>query len=717
MRQVLGIVWTGCLLLACMRPGTGFDSQQSEMLAFSLEHIHAALPGTAYQDAKIQFVLDSVDLGPQAYDISAGSDLIRIAGGDERGLMYGGLEVAEQLKLYGRIEPQSDTPYLLNRGLKLNIPLDSRTPSYDDSGDAARQNIKHMWSWEFWTAYLDRMALNRYNVLSLWNPHPFPSMIKLDAFPEVALDDVCQTTYEPNGFENEMGDPQLVASNVLSNLDTIIRISIDEKILFWQKVMQYAKDRGIDIYWITWNICPNSVALPVEPGYKTFGINMQEEAAGKHGITHQIDNPITLAYHRAAVKQFLLTYPLIKGLGATAGEHMPKSWEGTNREQWLWESYGLGILDAKKEQPGRVIPFIHRVWHSDMEQIMTYWGQYPDPFEVSFKYAKARLYSSPNPRFHLDHVKAMKQYDLRSWWNLRNDDIFVFRWANTAYVRSFLKHLPQSETAGFMMGSDGYVWGREFIAKEPKLSGELEWDKHWMKFMLWGRLAYSPDLNESVFVDQVRQYYDVSDDEQLYQVWQQASTIIPLVNTYHWHNWDADWAVESSSARPRLGGFLDVFDFVENPTMERSNMLSPKDFVLQDEGLNPAQISPLAVADSLLSITNECLGDVADLASPSSDPATIALLDDIASMSHLGTYYAHKIRCAVEIARFRQQGDVQAKKQAIREINLAQDAIRKYAASSRKHYVSQMMARTIEINWDIFEQEVERETQLVQAMN
>ena len=31
-------------------------------------------------------------------------------------------------------------------------------------------------------------------------------------------------------------------------------MTIDDKIRFWRKVMQYAKDRGIDVYWFTWNI-------------------------------------------------------------------------------------------------------------------------------------------------------------------------------------------------------------------------------------------------------------------------------------------------------------------------------------------------------------------------------------------------------------------------------------------------------------------------------
>ena len=47
-----------------------------------------------------------------------------------------------------------------------------------------------MWDFEFWRAYLDALARDRYNFVSLWNLHPFPSMVKVPEYPDVALNDV-----------------------------------------------------------------------------------------------------------------------------------------------------------------------------------------------------------------------------------------------------------------------------------------------------------------------------------------------------------------------------------------------------------------------------------------------------------------------------------------------------------------------------------------------
>ena len=43
---------------------------------------------------------------------------------------------------------------------------------------------------DFWREFLDEMARHRFNVLTLWNLHPFPSMVKVPEYPDVALDDV-----------------------------------------------------------------------------------------------------------------------------------------------------------------------------------------------------------------------------------------------------------------------------------------------------------------------------------------------------------------------------------------------------------------------------------------------------------------------------------------------------------------------------------------------
>jgi len=109
------------------------------------------------------------------------SKTIWIAGKNDAGVMYGGLEVAEIIQVRGidAIENQLQNPYMKVRGTKFNIPLDVRTPTYTEPSDAAQNNMAEMWSFEFWKEYIDNLARYRYNTISLWNMHPFPSMVKV----------------------------------------------------------------------------------------------------------------------------------------------------------------------------------------------------------------------------------------------------------------------------------------------------------------------------------------------------------------------------------------------------------------------------------------------------------------------------------------------------------------------------------------------------------
>jgi hypothetical protein len=207
----------------------------------------------------------------QSYSIrvrnEGGRRIILVRGADAAGAMYGGLDIAEAIRM-GTLDSLKDAdqkPHLEKRGIKFNIPLDLRTPSYTDPSDAAQANIPEMWEREFWTDYLDTLARHRYNVLSLWSLHPFPSLVKVPEFPEVALNDVWRTraTLDDNFSFSGVG---FVRPEMLANHEVVKRMTMDEKIEFWRWVMQHAADRGIQVYFFTWNVF-------------TFG------AEGKHGIT------------------------------------------------------------------------------------------------------------------------------------------------------------------------------------------------------------------------------------------------------------------------------------------------------------------------------------------------------------------------------------------------------------------------------------------------
>ena len=137
-------------------------------LVFAAQELEDALKEVERENLQVSLIVTPDEASPEAFQIrSIEPTKIEITGTDATGAMYGGLEVTDLLRLGLPIENQKRAPFVKKRGIKFNIPLDARTPSYDDTGDSAQNNIETVWDFEFWKAYLDDLARYRYNVLSL----------------------------------------------------------------------------------------------------------------------------------------------------------------------------------------------------------------------------------------------------------------------------------------------------------------------------------------------------------------------------------------------------------------------------------------------------------------------------------------------------------------------------------------------------------------------
>ncbi len=611
--------------------------------------------------------------GQQAYGIRrltrGGRDTIAVLAADAAGAMYGGLDIAEALRLgmLAGLRDSDHSPHIEQRGIKFNAPLDARTPSYSDNSDAAQANIPEMWSFDFWREFLDEMARDRYNVLSLWSLHPFPSLVKVPEYPEVALADVKRTTIRLDETYSHGGD-DMVRPETLANLVTVRTMSIEDKIRFWRDVMQYAADRGIRVYVFTWNIF-------------TFG------AEGKYGITPEQTNVKTIDYFRASVREMVLTYPLLAGIGITAGEHMRDLPGEFSKESWLWRTYGEGIRDALRMQPGREFRLIHRYHQSGQTEILNAFRDYPGPFDLSFKYSIAHMYSIPNPPFIqelLPNLPAGK----KTWLTVRNDDVYSFRWGDPAYAREYIRNIPGADKiAGFYMGPDGYTWGREFLSTEPDTPRQSVISKQWYSFQLWGRLSYEPDLPDSLFLRTLATRFPQADSAKLSRAWADASQVFPLITRFFWGDIDLRWFPEACLSHPRYRGYYTVRHFIEGDTMPGSGVLRILDWRRAKlAGETPGGITPLEIADRLEERAGLALAALPSLRASGPDKELRLTLGDIEAMSHLARYYAAKIRGAATLALYDRTSDEAGKQEAVRHLEAAVEHWRSYSRAYTAQY-------------------------------
>ena len=685
-------------------------NENDPRIAFAVGDIKRALADAGYAvegtraDLKIVFEIFRTGMGPQAFRIrKEGDNVIRIVGGDSLGAMYGGLELAEMVTLGGDllgVPEKARKPYIFRRGLKFNIPLDARSPSYDDTGTAAQKNIPVMWDFDFWQEFLDTLARNRYNVLTLWTKHPYPGWMKLQKYPEIGYDDVCVLKDEVTTTSNRQWDGMDMYDG--DNFKVVKKISLDEKIAFWKKVFQLADDRGIEVYIFHWNIF-------------TFG------AKGKHGIDDRPDNEKTIEYMRYCIGEFLKTYPQVDGIGVTAGEHVDRQRVKNvgGIEQWLWRTYGQGVMDAKRANPKRELRFIFRQHQANLGNIVDAFKDFEGPFNTGHKYARARLYSTTtSPYLDIEYREDLERHKVPCWLNLRNDDLFVFRWGDADYVREFLQNVPRDLMrfeAGFYMGPDGFVWGREFISKDTDLSGELEISKHWYRFMLWGRLAYDLFLTNDFFEKRLKNRFPQAEPALLYDTWAAASQIVPQVNRFFFRVNDFQFSPEGCIYNQ---GFLSVEQFFQHPPLRGSGILSIQEYassIIKKE--SPDGITPMEVSDNLDKLAEKALNGVKTLRRNSdTNKELAATLTDIESMAYLGCYYADKIRGAAELAVFR--ADPRRKEHqasAVRHLSNAVKEWEAYARVATSQYRPQLFSRTDYMNWEKLLDKVKEEVETIRT--
>lgn len=655
--------------------------------------------------------LEGIDesLGEQAYRVTVSDDKrISVMGGDTTGLMYGGLEVAEQIILSGGmagVKAAAGSPHVMNRGIKFHPPLDMRTPTYSDYSDTAQNSIPAMWDMEFWKNQIDEMARARLNVLSLWSLNPFPSMVKVPEFPDVALDDVWRTTL-PFDDTYKANATNLVRPEHFTNYEVVKKITIDEKIEFWRDVMQYAENRGVDFYIFSMNVY-------------TYAEN------GKYGITSDLDNETTIEYYRASVREMIKTYPKLDGIGLTVGEQM--YWETEKQEEneeWLWKTYGLGVNDALTEDPERDFRLIHRLHLTDFGVLKNIWGNLSGVMDVSTKYSYEYFYSSTKPTYSAPDFKALPS-DMLMWAEVRNEDNYAYRWGDPDFVRDYFMNVPdKTQLKGFVMGSDDYVTGTEHNYKDSALQGRTYMEKHWFNYRLMGRLSYDPTLTNEFFVQTLQAHYkniSAEDNEKLSQAMSAAGKIIPEVRKLNYGGGIRN--MTGNYNRYDSGGFVDISRWVKSKnTMQDEGVMSIVDYVsaVLENNTGTDLKTPPEVVLALQNYANTTLSLVEELLAAA--PASFETIEekdfygtvrDQEAMALLGLYFAEKIDAAIDLRLFNETEDESYRTSSIQHLQTALEYWKRYAASYDSQYLPQRTC-TGEFNPTAFIKYVEKDIELAQ---
>lgn len=621
---------------------------------------------------------EAVDgLGEQAYGLrttAAPQQSYWVLGGDANGAMYGGLQMAENIRFngLGGTYNEKQSPVILKRGIKLNLPWDKASATYGRhdkgtfDGTSSQLAIADVWDMTFWQAWFDEMARDRYNIVSLWSCNPFSSLVKVPGYEDCSIENI--TLFD----------------------GTVKPMTIDQKIKFWQEVMAYADNRGFEILFFNWNVF-------------TYG------ATGKHGIRdgkQGSTDPDTIDYMYKAMTKLLETYPDLDGFGMSVGEN-----GGT--EEFAWNAYGKAIHDYAKANPKRVLKFIHRLHYGDFDQMLKIFAPLrtvPNvSFDISVKHSQAHMYSTATPDWYSEEYAKIKESNLKTWLTVRNDSFYYLTWGDPDFARAYIKGMLDLGDIykGFYMGSDGYNPTRTFFCKNKAMNGQLEVVRQQYMMMIWGRLAYDPKLPDETFVQFLHQKYPGVSGSDLFNSWKQASRGLQLTNEVMIRKFQLDylWWPEGCQRDERAGkkksgtNFVTAEELADSRAAPGSSVASIADTAAGKLG---GKKGALTVADEIEAGAKSSLAIVKAMKA-SENAETNMAIGNIKSMSYLSHYYANKIRAAT----FLKSNDREKAKETL---GTAYSWWMKYSTVMDEMYLGMKMQRTGELpDWHSRDQFVLKE--------
>jgi hypothetical protein len=410
------------------------------------------------------------------------------------------------------------------------------------------------------------------------------------------------------------------------------------------------------------------------------------------------------------------------------------------KEEWVWRTYGMGMQDALDANPGREIWMMVRHNGASIPKIEEAFkpleGRITD-FQVGYKYAhNAHMFGTTHPPYAYNEVLPVLTGTVKALWNLRNDDLFNFRFGSPEYAADYYRQMPLNVTAGMHMGSDGYVWARTWADKKQVTRNGLEIEKHWYNFATWGRCAYQPCDAEHSLGAQFwtrslgSRFAELSTTagaaRVLYLGWVNASAIIPQVNRLVIGKWvnDAQWNPEGCFNRDGVGanttgnGFVDVTKFGEYTPVEGVELIRLNDYVSSVVSGKPRSgTSPVQVVTRLQALAAATEKAVQFLRSSVSSirPELDSTISDLSVFAALGRYYASKLCGATELGLYKATKAASHKANAITCLQAGLTHWKHYTSlATAKYTYPQLLARVALLDLVGFTGSVEADIKIAQ---
>ncbi len=410
--------------------------------------------GKAVRDLIAASQLKLADGEPRAFEgfvlASCRDGSLAVVGADDSGVLYGCLELASRVKESGAL-PAAPLHFADAPTFKLRGPCIGMQKTFILPGRKVYEYpytpelFPFFYDKAFWHEYLDFLADQRMNTLTLWNGHPFASLVKLADYPEAV--EVPEDVFAKN-------------------------------VEMFRYIAQECDRRGI---WLV---------------QQFYSILLSKPFAEKHGMATQLSAPNDLAadYTRKSIAEFVKQYPNV-GLMPCLGEALQNI---PSQVKWCTDVILPGVHDGMKAAGLTTEPPVVLRTHATDAKIVV-----PEALKVyqnlytEAKYNGESLTTWEPRGVWQDLHQTMSRLGSTHVANVHIlANLEPFRYGDVDFIQKSVLAMRDRLGARGLHLYPLFYWN---WPDSPDIIGGdaaplKQWHRDWIWFEAWARYAWNPDL-------------------------------------------------------------------------------------------------------------------------------------------------------------------------------------------------------------------------------
>lgn len=624
----------------------------SPRVRFGMERLAEALKAagdTIEPGARTQWVIqleEDASIGKEGFHLSGpASHSISIMGGDDSGVLYGCMELADRIRASGSLPENPDVrqrPTMTLRGTCIGMQKTFILPGrkvyeYPYTPDL----FPWFYDKNLWREYLDFLAENRMNTLYLWSGHPFASLVRLKDYP--------YAVEVPDDVFNE-----------------------NTEMFRW--LTQECDRRGIWLVQMFYNI------LVSKPFAESNGIPTQMSAP----------TPLVADYTRKSIAEFVKRYPNV-GLMVCLGEAL----QGTpNQLDWCTNVILPGVLDGMKAANLKTEPpVVIRTHAMDADAIMPpayaiytniyteskYNGESLTTWEPRGKDAEIhRAMSKLGP--HLVNIHILSNLEPFCY----GDQLFIKKCVQASRDRL-------GATGVHLYPLSYWNWPDSPDIADPPLK---QWDRDWIWFTAWARYSWNVDVpdaeDHAYWIARLGTMYGSTNAaEQILKAYNCSGEVAPqLVRRFGITEGNRQTLSLGMTldqlVKPDKYGAIDDLWLSQSPPGERLNEYVKKEWNHEaHEGETPVSVIHEVLEDSQRAV------EAAEAAGPDvtkNRDEYLRIVNDVHCIQAMAQFYAAKVQAAMCVLRHDYSGNQADMEQAGKFLAQSVDAYGRLVALTDKTY-------------------------------